>query len=381
MVDEDNSISMVAVTAFGLEAVVARELKQLGIEETRCEDGRVFFNGNERTLVKSNLWLRSADRVQVVVGRFEARDFGALFDQTNDLPWEEWLPKNAEFPVRGRSVKSQLHSVPDCQRIVKKSIVERLKRAYGVDWFEETGARFAVDVSVLRDQVTLTLDTSGDGLHKRGYRKLTAKAPLRETLAAALVQLSVWNADRPFADPFCGSGTIPIEAALIGRNQAPGLNREFAAGNWPRVSASLWKEAREEARDLIRSAPAETLIGTDCDAEVLSLARYHARQAGVADCIHFQQLYVSDFRSSRQYGCLITNPPWGERMSEQEEVEKLYRRLPSVLDPLETWSFYFLTTHPQFERLINRKATRRRKLYNARLACTYYQFLGPRPPS
>lgn len=373
-------LRLIAVTAFGIEAVVSRELKSLGYDDLAIEDGRVIFDADVSGLARANLWLRSADRVQLMIGRFDAFDFGELFDQTKALPWERWLGRFARFPVRGRSARSQLHSVPDCQRIVKKAIVERLKDSYGVDWLEETGVEYPIDVAVVRDQVTLTIDTTGDALNKRGYRKLMAKAPLRETLAAALVQLSVWHPDRPFVDPFCGSGTLPIEAAMIARNLAPGLNREFAASRWPQIPRSVWDEARTEARDLTRPKPEEILIGTDIDAEVLSLARYHARQAGVEDCVHFQQRPFAELTSQRSYGCVVTNPPYGERLSDAREVERLYQTMAGVFTALDTWSFFVLTSFPEFERQLRRKSTRRRKLYNGNIECTYYQMLGPKPP-
>ena len=374
------ALSLIAVTGFGLEAVAARELRDLGYEKTTVEDGRVRFTGGFEALVRANLWLRSADRVVLEVGRFEARDFGELFDRTHDLPWADWIPKDAQFPVNGRSIKSQLHSVPDCQRIVKKAIVERLKPAHGTEWLEETGPMYQVEVALRKDVATLTIDTSGAGLHKRGYRKLTAKAPLRETLAAALVQLSVWNPSRAFIDPLCGSGTIPIEAAMIATRRAPGLNREFACSTWPQIPESVWQQAKTEASDLIVPGPEQPLVGTDIDDKVLSTARYHAKVAGVADFIHFQQRAFSDFSSSRKYGCLVTNPPYGERLGEVEEAEALYRDMARQLAEHDTWSVFVLTAHQEFERLFRRKATRRRKLYNAKLACNYYQFLGPRPP-
>ncbi len=377
---DSNKLQLIAVTAFGLEAVVSRELKSLGIEDVAVEDGRVLFEADACGLARANIWLRSADRVQLIIGRFDAFDFGELFDQTKALPWEQWLGRFAKFPVRGRSARSQLHSVPDCQRIVKKAIVERLKDSYGVNWLEETGVEYPIDVAVVRDQVTLTIDTTGDALNKRGYRKLTAKAPIRETLAAALVQLSVWRSDRPFVDPFCGSGTLPIEAAMIARNLAPGLNREFASGQWPQIPQSAWDEARTEARDLARPKPDEILIGTDLDAEVLSLARYHARQAGVEDCIHFQQRPFADLKSQRNSGCVVTNPPYGERLGDREKVEPIYRSMSAVFGALDTWSFFVLTSFPDFERVLRRRATRRRKLFNGKIECTYYQMLGPKPP-
>ena len=375
-----NTLHLTARIGFGLEAVVSRELKTLGFEDLWSEDGRVHFSGETDAIVRANLWLRSADRVVLQMGEFTALDFGELFDRTRDLPWEQWLPRDAEFPVTGRSAKSQLHSVPDCQRIVKKAIVERLRSVYGVDWFEETGPLYPIEVSVLKDNVTLTIDTSGAGLNKRGYRKLTAKAPLRETLAAALVQLSVWYPDRPFVDPFCGSGTIPIEAALIATNRAPGLNRSFACTDWPQISESIWEQAKEEARDLVKPNPEEILIGTDVDSEVLSMARYHANRAGVGEAIHFQQRPFSELSSQKKFGCVITNPPYGERMGETDEIDRLYESMAGVFGNLETWSFFVLTPYADFERTLRRKSTRRRKLYNARIACTLHQMLGPRPP-
>lgn len=373
-------VELIATAAFGLEAVVGRELKALGYTDQTIEDGRVSFRADLAAICRCNLWLRSADRVLVKVGEFETQDFGELFDRTKELPWADWIPTDGAFPVNGRSVKSQLHSVPDCQRLVKKAIVEKLKLSHGDQWFEETGGQFAVEVALLRDRVTLLLDTSGAGLHKRGYRKLTGKAPLRETLAAALVQLSYWNAERPLLDPFCGTGTIPIEAALIGRNIAPGLHREFAAETWPLIGEAAWKQAREEAADLIKPNSPLQILGTDIDKEALSQARYHAGQAGVEEDIHFQQRSFEDVTSSRKFGCLIGNPPYGERLGEQEQAFALYRQMPEVFTKLESWSFYILTSFSMLEKLIDKKAGRRRKLYNGRIECTYYQFPGPRPP-
>lgn len=373
-------LQLVATTTFGLEAVVSRELTALGYTDQRTLDGRVFFRGDVAAICRANLWLRCADRVEIVFGQFPARDFGELFDRTTELPWEQWIPRDGQFPVDGRSVKSQLHSVPDCQRIVKKAIVERLKKVYGVNWLDESGATYGVEVALLKDDVSLTINTSGPGLHRRGYRRLNAKAPLRETLAAALVKLSVWNAERPFIDPCCGSGTIPIEAVLIARNIAPGLRREFAASNWRQIGAAEWQEARAEAMDLVQPASPNVLVGTDNDASVLELARFHARQAGVENSIHFQQRRCEEFSSPRSYGCWITNPPYGERMGDARDVERLYRTMGDLWDKLDTWSFFVIAADPDFEHLVQRPATRRRKLYNGNLACTYYQFLGPRPP-
>jgi len=373
-------LELIATAAFGLEAVVSRELKQLGYEEQTVEDGRVSFTGDERAICRANLWLRSADRVLLKLGEFEARDFGQLFDKTKALPWEDWLTEDAAFPVRGRSVRSQLSSVPDCQSIVKKAVVEKLKTVHHRDWFDETGANRSIEVSLLKDRATLTIDTTGPSLHKRGYRTLVGSAPLKETLAAGPVQLSFWNASRPLVDPFCGSGTIPIEAALLGRNLAPGLGRSFAAEAWPNISPRSWQDAREEAHDLQHNSIEGSIIGTDADENVLKLARQHARAAGVADDLHLQQQPIAEFTTRRTYGCAICNPPYGQRIGKRDDVEALYREMARVFAPLETWSIYVLTAFPGFEKIFGRKASKRRKLYNGRIECTYYQYFGPRPP-
>lgn len=372
-------LDLLATSAVGLEAVVARELKALGYEPRIVQTGRIAFSGDEAAIGRSNLWLRAADRVLLQLGSFDATDFGQLFDGVYSLPWHEWLPADAEFPVNGRSVKSQLSSVPACQKIVKKAIVEKLKKFHSAATLPETGPQYRVEVALLENRATLTLDTSGPSLHKRGYRTLVGEAQLKETMAAALVMLSFWRPDRSLMDPFCGSGTIAIEAALIGRNLAPGLHRTFAAEAWAALSQRVWHEARQEARDLARPDLPVRIIGTDIDEEALSLARYHAAQAGVSEQIHFQQRDFRDLASSREYGCLIGNPPYGERMGQSDELEQLYASMPLVLRRLKTWSHYVLTAFPDFEKLVGRKADRRRKLYNARIECTYYQFHGPKP--
>jgi putative N6-adenine-specific DNA methylase len=375
-----HTVDLIATAAFGLESVVAREVKQLGYEVTAVEDGRVCFSGPPVAVARANVWLRSADRVLVRVGAFEAHDFGELFDRVRDLSWLDWLNADAAFPVRGRAVRSTLMSVRDCQAIAKKAIVEKLRSAYGGEWLAESGPTYQVDFSILKDRVTIALDSSGAGLHKRGYRSLGGAAPLRETLAAALVQLSYWDAERPFVDPFCGSGTIPIEAAMIGRRLAPGATRSFAAESWPQLGADLWRLAREEARDCAVAAPAFPLIGTDVDEGALDHARHHAQRAGVAGDVHFQRADVGALKSKRKYGCVITNPPYGERLGDRREAEVLYGCLASAMEPLDTWSVYVLAAHPRFEEVFGRRATRRRKLYNGRIECTYYQYAGPRPP-
>ncbi len=373
-------IELVAAMAFGLEAIVARELKKLGYEELEVQNGRIIFRANEEGICRSNTWLRCADRIGVRMGEFTARSFEELFQQTKALPWEEWLPVDARFPVTGKSVKSQLYSVPDCQAIVKKAIVERLKDNYGVSWFEETGSLYAVQVAILKDVVTLTIDTTGRGLNKRGYRQLAGEAPLKETLAAAMVYLSYWHNDRALIDPFCGTGTIPIEAAFIGQNRAPGLQREFSAEGWPSIPEKTWAKTREEAQDLWQRDLILNIYGSDIDTNALKLARIHAQEAGLEDKIFFQKLPVKDVRSRFKYGHLITNPPYGLRIGSQAEVENLYKELGTVYRELENWSLHLLTTLPKPERFLERRWDKSRKLYNGRIECHYYQFFGPKPP-
>ncbi len=369
---------LLATAAFGLEAIVVRELQALGYPARVARPGRIAFEGDWSAVCRANLWLRSADRVLLQLAQFPATDFDVLFDATRELPWEEWIAPTAAIPVRGRSHKSQLSSVPACQRTVKKAIVERLLSSRAV--LPETGPPVPVEVALLQDEVTLSLDTSGDGLAKRGYRKLTGPAQIRETLAAALVQLSFWQPERPLIDPFCGTGTIVIEAALLGRRMAPGQWRRFAAESWPTTDTAAWQQAREEASDLQRPNLPERAMGTDLDAETLKLARYHAAQAGVADDVHWQQRPFADLSSQREYGCTIMNPPYGLRLGEDAEVAALYRSLPEVLRRLPTWSHYILSARSDVEQLVGQPANRRRKLFNGSIECTYFQFHGPRPP-
>jgi putative N6-adenine-specific DNA methylase len=374
-----HKLELIATSAFGLEAIVANELRILGYENLKVENGRVSFRAEADAIARCNLWLRSADRILLKMGEFEALTFDDLFEQTKKLPWTDWLPEIAEFPVEGKSIQSQLFSVSDCQAIVKKAIVDKMKEKYPRHWFQENGPRYKIQVGMLNNIATLTMDTSGAGLHKRGYRKLSGEAPLKETLAAALVYISRWKADRPLIDPCCGSGTIPIEAALIGRNIAPGINREFAAEKWPVLPVRIWQQAREEAKDSILHHQALGIMGFDIDGPVLDLARYHAKLAGLDKIISFQRQDLRDLRSQYHYGYLITNPPYGERLSERTEVDKLYRTMGAVLKNMKTWSSYILSSHPQFENHFKRKADKRRKLYNGRIQCTYYQFYGPKP--
>lgn len=376
-----NALELMATAAFGVETLVARELTELGYSKQRVENNRVTFWGDESAICRANLWLRSADRVLLKVGQFNARTFEELFQQTKALPWPDWLPRDANFPVEGKSIKSTLFSVPDCQAIVKKAIVEKMKERYKLQWFPENGPRYTIEVALLKDVVTLTIDTSGPGLHKRGYRKLVGQAPLKETMAASLLALSYWNPDRTLLDPFCGTGTIPIEAALKGLNIAPGLRRNFAAEGWPMIPANLWEGARTEARELIRNDRELSISGFDIDEAALSLARHHAREAGVEKAVHFQHRDVADLQSSKKYGCIICNPPYGERLEDAPAAERLYKEMGRAFKKLETWSLYVLTSHPRFESLFGRKADKNRKLYNGKIECHYYQFYGPRPPA
>lgn len=373
------NFELIATSAFGLEAIVAREVRALGYEQTVVENGRVTFQADERAICRSNLWLRSADRVLVKIGSFQAASFEELFEKTKALPWPDWLPENAVFPVQGKSINSQLFSVPDCQAIVKKAVVESLKQRYRRQWFAETGPNYTIEVALLKDTATLTIDTSGAGLHKRGYRKLAGAAPLKETLAAAMISLSRWQPERVLIDPMCGSGTIPIEAALIGRNQAPGLMREFAAEKWPAIPQQLWREARQEAEDLLRRQQQLIIRGTDINKNVLNLARHSSSLAGLEDQIHWQQATLAELKARQKYGYIICNPPYGQRLDDLSTVSRLYREMGQVYKTLDTWSFYVLTAHHGFEKLFGRKADKKRKLYNGRIQCDYYQFFGPRP--
>jgi 23S rRNA (guanine2445-N2)-methyltransferase / 23S rRNA (guanine2069-N7)-methyltransferase len=373
-------MNLIATSTFGLEAVVVRELKALGYPATIPSVGRIAFEGGQAAIFRANTWLRCADRVLIEVGSFEATDFGELFDRTNELPWERWIARDAAFPVNGRSVKSQLSSVPACQKICKKAIVEKLLKAHNTTTLPETGPPCVVEVSMLNDVATLTLDTTGPGLNKRGYRQKVGKAPLKETLAAGLVQLSFWRPDRPLIDPFCGGGTIGIEAALIGRNMAPGMNRTFTASDWPTIDSALAQLASQEARDLAVLDRPLDIVGYDIDPEQTELARDHANHAGLGNSLKFHTQAFSELTSDKDYGCMFCNPPYAERIGEKIDVEEIYRSMPEILRRLKTWSHYILTSYPRFEAIVAQKADRRRKLYNGRIECTYFQFHGPRRP-
>jgi len=366
---------------FGLEAVLKRELTDLGLAITSVEDGRVTFAGDLSALCRANVFLRSAERVLIKIGSFHAQTFEELFQGTRALPWENYIPKDGRFWVaKAASVKSKLFSPSDIQSVMKKAMVERMKSVYHVEWFTESGASFPVRVFIKKDEVTVGLDTSGESLHKRGYRKLVAKAPIAENLAAALLMLTPWRGDRILVDPFCGSGTIPIEAAMMAAHVAPGKNRSFLAGEWTNfVPHKSWQEAREEAADLEDFSVQTQIQGYDLDEEMVSIARANARLAGVEGLIHFQQRDVAQLSHAKKYGFILTNPPYGERLEEKENLQALYRTLGERYFALDSWSLYVITAYEQAESAIGRKADKNRKLYNGMMKTYFYQYMGPKP--
>ncbi|MFB5267492.1 class I SAM-dependent RNA methyltransferase [Paenibacillus enshidis] len=373
-------LQLIATAPMGLEAIVARELKELGYHDQTVENGRVVFTGDYIDICRCNLWLRSSDRILVKMAEFEATTFDELFEGTKAVSWQDWIPANGEFPVEGRSHKSQLSSVPACQGIVKKAIVEKLKETYHTEWFPENGPRYVIEVILLKDRALLTLDTTGPGLHKRGYRKLVTEAPLKETLASAMIQLSRWTPDRPFYDPCCGSGTLLIEAAMQAWNLAPGLRRSFNSEPWPVIGEQLWEEARNEAMDLVRDDVEFQIAGSDIDPKAIEVAQAAVKAAGLAGEIRLDVMPAAKIRPDGEYGCLITNPPYGERLGDEPEAEKLIRGLGRTAAGMPTWSFFTISPAKQFEHYWGRKADKRRKLYNGRIECQYYQYLGPLPP-
>ena len=372
-------LKLFATATFGVESTVARELKYLGYEDTHTDNGKIYFTGDYEAICKANLWLRSAGRVHVLIGEFEAKTFDNLFEATKALPWEDWLPKDAEFPVTGGCVKSTLMSISDCQSIIKKAIVERLKTVYKLDIFPETGPKYRINFNIMKDQVLLSIDTCGEGLHKRGYRTLTYSAPIKETLAAAMLMISRWSPGKPLIDPLCGSGTIPIEAALMARNIAPGLEREFDCQEWPNIPKEIWYHALNEARSLIKPADDVRIQGYDNNPGAISIANFHAKQAGVADSVHFQVRDVKDLSSKTKYGFIVTNPPYGERLGEKKDNDQLYKVMGESFKKLDTWSFYIINADPEFEKYFGKKSDKNRKLFNGGILCYYYQYFGPRP--
>ena len=372
--------NLIATATFGLEAIVGKELKDLGFENVVVENGRALFTGNEKDICKANMWLRSADRVFIKVAEFKATSFESLFNSVNEIPWELYLPADAEFPVNAKSVKSKLFSLSDIQRISKKAISKRLGTLYNKEWLPETGAKYPLLVGILNDTVTVSIDTSGVGLHKRGYREKGHNAPLKETLAAALIMISRWQSKIPLIDPLCGTGTIAIEAALIARNIAPGLSRSFAFESWPLIPDDIYKAVKKEAYELMDNETTLQIEAYDIDPMAIKIARHNAEIAGVEDDIHFQVRDVKELSSNKMYGYVITNPPYGERLNELEEVEALTKIMGQRFEILDTWSKYVFTAFEDFEKFLNKKATKNRKLYNGKLRCYYYQYFGPRPP-
>ena len=376
-----DKFNIIATTTFGLEACVKRECIKLGFENIKTFDGRVEFTGSAEDIARANIWLRCAGRVHIKMAEFKALSFEELFQGTKAVNWEDMIPVDGKFTVVGKSVKSKLFSVSDCQAIVKKAVVERMKTKYHVDWFDETGAEYTIQVALLNDIATLTIDSSGSGLHKRGYRANAMTAPLKESLAAAMVELSYWNKDRILLDPLCGSGTIPIEAALIARNIAPGLNRSFASEGWTNIiDKSIWKKVRVDAYKAIDYDCMPVIYGSDIDADAIELARDNAVKAGVDDCVHFSIKPCQQAELKGDYGVMITNPPYGERLGELKEVEQLYKDMGRIFKSNPTWSAYVITSMEYFEKLFGRKADAKRKLFNGRIKTDYYQFYGPRPP-
>ena len=367
---------------FGLEAVLKREIYDLGYEITKVEDGRVTFEGDEEAVCRANIFLRTAERVMIQVGRFKATTFEELFQGIKNLPWEEYIPEDGKFWVKkASSINSKLFSPSDIQSIAKKAMVERMKQKYHKEWFKEDGAAYPVRIFLLKDEVTVALDTSGDSLHKRGYRTMTSKAPLTETLAASLIMLTPWRKDRILVDPFCGSGTFPIEAAMIAANIAPGMNRDFTAEEWTNmIDRKLWYECVKEAEDMIDTTVKVDIQGYDIDGDVIKAARENAKRAGVEHMIHFQQRAVADLRHPKKYGFIITNPPYGERLEDKADLPELYTQIGQAYQRLDSWSMFLITSYTETEKYIGRKVDKNRKIYNGMLKTYFYQFLGPKPP-
>ena len=373
---------LIAPCHFGMESVLKREITDLGYDITEVADGRVTFFGDEEALCRANIFLRTAERILIKIGSFHAETFEELFQGTKNLPWEEYIPKDGKFWVaKAASVKSKLFSPSDIQSIMKKAMVERLKAQYEISWFPEDGENFPVRVFLMKDEVTVGLDSTGESLHKRGYRKLTAKAPIAENLAAALIELTPWNAGRILVDPFCGSGTFPIEAAMMAANMAPGRNRSFTAEEWPHIiGKKVWYDAMDEAEEMIDLSVETDIQGYDIDGEIIRAARDNAKRAGVDHLIHFQQRPVSELKNPKKYGFVITNPPYGERLEEKAALPKLYHEIGEAFAGLDCWSEYLITSYEDTERSIGKKADKKRKIYNGMLRTNLYQYIGPKPP-
>jgi len=376
-----SKITLIAISTFGLESVVKRELNALGFENLKISNGKVEFEAEIEDIPKANLWLRSADRVLLKMGQFQAHTFDELFEGAKALPWEKWITEDGKFTVTGTSVKSTLGSVRACQSIVKKAVVERLKDKYAVEWFDETGPEFTIKVALLKDVVLLTLDTSGSGLNRRGYRSQAGKAALKETLAAALVQLSFWDRERSLIDPMCGSGTILIEAAMIARNMAPGLRRNFASEKWPAIRQRAWDLARGDAKQAVIKDAELQLFGYDIDETMIKISKANARAAGVEHDIVFAQKDVKDLWIDKQYGIVISNPPYGIKLGGYQALNQIYIALHKMFYKKRGWSLYILTADKKFPDYFKRAwPDRTRKLYNGNIEVNYYQYYGERPP-
>ena len=375
-------MELIAPCHFGLEAVLKREILDLGYDISEVEDGRVGFWGDAEAICRANIFLRTAERVLLKVGSFKATSYEELFENTRALDWENYIPENGKFWVKkASSIKSKLFSPSDIQSIAKKAMVERLKQQYHKEWFPEDGAPYPVRIFLLKDEVMVTLDTSGDSLHKRGYRTLTSKAPLTETLAASLLMLTPWRPDRILVDPFCGSGTFPIEAAMIAANIAPGMNREFTAEQWTNIiDRKVWYECVKEAQDMVNDDITVDIQGYDIDGDVVKAARENAKRAGVDHLIHFQQRPVAELHHPKKYGFIVTNPPYGERLEDKADLPELYSQIGEAYRRLDAWSMYLITSYEDTERYIGRKADKNRKIYNGMLKTYFYQFMGPKPP-
>lgn len=373
---------LIAPCHFGLEAVLKQEIIDLGYDVSQVEDGRVTFIGDDEAICRANIGLRTAERILIKVASFHAETFDELFENTKALAWEEYIPSDGKFWVaKAASVKSKLFSPSDIQSIMKKAMVERLKQVYNVNWFTEEGQSFPIRVFLMKDNVTIGLDTTGESLHKRGYRKYTAKAPIAENLAAALIMLTPWKGDRILVDPFCGSGTIPIEAALMAANIAPGMKRGFTALKWGHlIDKKVWDDCYEEAREMVDLSAEVNIQGYDIDAEMIKTAKQNAHLAGVEQMIRFEERDVSRLSHDGKYGFIITNPPYGERLEEKENIPPLYKKIGERFKKLDTWSLYLITSYEGAEKDIGRKADKNRKIYNGMMKTYYYQFMGPRPP-
>jgi putative N6-adenine-specific DNA methylase len=370
--------NLIATCTFGIESIVAQELRDLGHKDLDVQNGKISFIGDEKAIAQTNIWLRTADRVFIKLSEFKAIDFEALFHGTTEINWPEIIPIDGRMHVVGKSVKSKLFSVPDCQAIVKKAVVQAMQKRYRKQWFEETGSNYTIEVSLLNDIATISIDTSGQGLHKRGYRTDTGEAPLRENLSAAMILLSRWDNSRRFADPLCGSGTIAIEAALIGKNIAPGLNRKFISEQWHIIPKEIWDIERETAKAKINNIDFQ-ILASDIDANVLIKAKENAKHAGVAKYIEFKTMDIENFISNEEYGCIVCNPPYGERIGDIKNSEKLYKKMGQIFEKLNKWSFFILSPNENFQKLFGKSATKNRKLYNGNIKCHLYEYFGPLP--